>query len=162
MAPGGCTRSWLIAPPFYAVGCGRKRVARLLRAAGLVGVCRRRKMRTTQRDALAPISDDLVQRRFPAAAPDRLGVADIPDIPTMQRILSLGVILDACSRRVVGWAMADHLRTELVEDALRMAVQHRRPAAGLIPHSDHGWQYTSLACSRRCREAGIAQSMPSR
>jgi putative transposase len=145
----------------YAVRCGRKRVARLLRVAGLAGVCRRRKVRTTQRDALAPISDDLVQRRFTAAAPDRLWVADITYIPTMQSFLYLAVILDACSRRVVGWAMADHLRTELVEDALRMAVQHRRPAAGLIHHSDHGCQYTSLAFSRRCREAGIAQSMGS-
>jgi putative transposase len=145
----------------YAVRCGRKRVARLLRVAGLVGVCRRRKVRTTQRDALAQISDDLVQRRFTAAAPDRLWVADITYIPTMQSFLYLAVILDACSRRVVGWAMADHLRTELVEDALRMAVQHRRPAAGLIHHSDHGCQYTSLAFSRRCREAGIAQSMGS-
>jgi putative transposase len=145
----------------YAVRCGRKRVARLLRTAGLVGVCRRRKVRTTQRDVLAPISDDLVQRRFTAAAHDRLWVADITYIPTMQSFLYIAIILDACSRRVVGWAMADHLRTELVEDALRMAVQHRRPAAGLIHHSDHGCQYTSLAFSRRCREAGIAQSMGS-
>jgi putative transposase len=145
----------------YAVRCDRKRVARLLRAAGLAGVCRRRKVRTTLRDEAAPISDDLVQRAFTAAAPDRLWVADITYIPTMQSFLYLAVILDVCSRRVVGWAMADHLRTELVLDAFNMAQQHRRPAPGLIHHSDHGCQYTSLAFSRRCREAGIAQSMGS-
>lgn len=145
----------------YGLRCGRKRVARLLRVAGLAGVCRRRKVRTTVVDATAPLSDDLVQRQFSAAAPDQLWVADITYLPTLQSFLYLAVILDAYSRRVVGWAMADHLRTELVADALTMAVHQRRPGPGLIHHSDHGCQYTSLAFSRRCREAGIVQSMGS-
>ena len=145
----------------YAVRCGRKRVARLMQIAGLTGVCRRRKVRTTLRDASAPLSDDLVHRAFSAAAPDKLWVADITYLPTAQSFLYLAVILDAWSRRVVGWAMADHLRTELVVDALNMADWQRRPAPGLIHHSDHGCQYPSLAFSRRCREAGIAQSMGS-
>jgi putative transposase len=141
--------------------CGRKRVARLMRAVGLVGVCRRRKVRTTQRDDAAPLSDDMVQRAFTADAPDQLWVADITYLPTWHGFFYLAVVLDACSRRVVGWAMADHLRTELVLNALEMALWNRRPAAGLIHHSDHGCQYTSLAFGRRCRESGIAQSMGS-
>ena len=145
----------------YALRCGRKRVARLMRAAGLVGICRRRRVRTTQRDLAAVPSDDLVQRAFRANAPDRLWVADITYLPTWQSFLYLAVVVDAYSRRVVGWAMADHLRTGLVLDALAMAVQRRRPKSGLIHHSDHGCQYTSLAFGRRCRESGIAQSMGS-
>ena len=145
----------------YGLRCGRKRVARLMRAAGLVGICRRRRVRTTQRDLAAVPSDDLVQRAFRANAPDRLWVADITYLPTWQSFLYLAVVLDAYSRRVVGWAMADHLRTGLVLDALAMAVQRRRPQSGLIHHSDHGCQYTSLAFGRRCRESGIAQSMGS-
>jgi putative transposase len=145
----------------HAVRCGRKRVARLMRAAGLVGICRRRRVRTTQRDRAAIPSDDLVQRAFRAEGPDRLWVADITYLPTWQSFLYLAVVVDAYSRRVVGWAMADHLRTGLVLDALAMAVQRRRPKPGLIHHSDHGCQYTSLAFGRRCRESGIAQSMGS-
>jgi putative transposase len=145
----------------HGVRCGRKRVARLMRGAGLAGVCRRRSVRTTRRDEAAALSDDLVQRAFAAAAPGRLGVADITYLPTRQGFLYLAVILDACSRRVVGWSMADHLRAELVVDALDMALWTRRPSAGLIHHSDHGSQYASLAFGRRCREAGIAVSMGS-
>jgi putative transposase len=145
----------------HRVRCGRKRVARLMRAAGLVGVCRRRSVRTTRRDEAAVASDDLVKRAFTATAPDRLWVADITYLPTWQGFLYLAIILDACSRRVVGWAMADHLRAELVVDALDMALWNRRPAHGLIHHSDHGRQYTSLAFGRRCREAGITVSMGS-
>jgi putative transposase len=143
------------------VRCGRKRVARLLRRAGLVGICRRRWVRTTRRDAQAPLSDDLVHRAFTASAPNQLWLADITYLPTWQGFLYLAVVLDAYSRRVVGWAMADHMRAELVVEALEMALWHRRPGAGLIHHSDHGSQYTSLAFGRRCREAGIAQSMGS-
>jgi putative transposase len=145
----------------YGLRCSRKRVARLMRAASLVGVCRRRRVRTTQRDLAAIPSDDLVQRSFRADAPDRLWVADITYLPTWQSFLYLAVVVDAYSRRVVGGAMADHLRTGLVLDALTMAVQRRRPKPGLVHHSDHGCQYTSLAFGRRCREAGIAQSMGS-
>jgi putative transposase len=145
----------------HRVRCGRKRVARLMRAAGLVGVCRRRSVRTTRRDEAATVSDDLVKRAFTTAAPDRLWVADITSLPTWPGFLYLAVVLDACSRRVVGWAMADHLRAELVVDALEMALWTRRPSSGLIHHSDHGAQYTSFAFGRRCREAGIAVSMGS-
>jgi putative transposase len=141
--------------------CGRKRVARLMRAAGLVGVCRRRVVRTTRREETAPVSDDLVRRTFTAPAPNRLWVADITYLPTWQGFLYLAVVLDVFSRRVVGWAMADHLRTELVLDALEMAIWNRRPAPGLVHHSDHGCQYTSLAFGRRCRQTGIAVSMGS-
>ena len=141
--------------------CGRKRVARLMRAAGLIGVCRRRVVRTTRRDETAPVSADLVHRAFTAPAPDRLWVADITYLPTWQGFLYLAVVLDVFSRRVVGWAMAEHLRTELVLDALAMALWNRRPAPGLVHHSDHGCQYTSLAFGRRCRQSGIAVSMGS-
>lgn len=145
----------------HGVRCGRKRVARLMRADGLAGVCRRRSIRTTRRDEAAAASDDLVKRAFAATAPDRLWVADITYLPTWQGFLYLAVVVDACSRRVVGWSMAGHLRTELILDALDMAIARRRPADGLIHHSDQGTQYTSLAFGRRCREAGIAQSMGS-
>jgi putative transposase len=132
-----------------------------MRAAGLVGVCRRRVVRTTRRDQTAAVSDDLVHRAFTAPAPNRLWVADITYVPTWQGFLYLAVVLDVFSRRVVGWAMAEHLRTELVLDALEMALWNRRPAPGLVHHSDHGCQYTSLAFGRRCRQSGITTSMGS-
>jgi putative transposase len=143
------------------VRCGRKRVARLMRDAGLVGCHRRRSTRTTRRDETAAPAPDLVQRAFAADAPDRLWVADITYLPTWQGFLYLAVVLDAFSRRVVGWAMGDHLRAELVVDALEMALWNRRPAAGVVHHSDRGGQYTSLAFGRRCREAGVVPSMGS-
>ena len=145
----------------HGVRCGRKRVARLMRTAGLAGVCRRRTLRTTRREPTAAAAADLVQRTFTASAPNRLWMADITYVPTWQGFLYLAVVLDAFSRRVVGWAMADHLRTDLVLDALEMALWNRRPPPGLIHHSDHGCQYTSLAFGRRCRQAGIALSMGS-
>ena len=141
------------------VRCGRKRVARLMRHAGLVGVSRRRYVRTTCRAENAPVSYDLVHRAFTATAPNQLWLADITYLPTWQGFLYLAVVLDAFSRRVVGWAMADHMRAELVVDALEMARWHRRPGSGLVHHSDHGSQYTSLAFGRCLREAEIAQSM---
>ena len=141
--------------------CGRKRVARLMRAAGLEGVHRRRFVRTTVRDRDAAPAPDLVNRTFAAAAPDRLWVADITYVPTWAGFLYVAVVVDACSRMVVGWSMAGHLRTELILDALDMALARRRPGAGLIHHSDQGTQYTSLAFGRRAREAGIALSMGS-
>ena len=139
---------------------GKKRVARLMRQAGLTGVSRRRGMRTTQRDETARPAPDLVARDFTAAAPNRLWVADITYIPTWAGFLYLAVVLDAFSRRIVGWAMAHHLRTELVLQALDMAVHQRRPA-DVIHHSDQGSQYTSLAFGKRCREAGVRPSMGS-
>ena len=139
---------------------GRKRVARLMRAEGLRGVSRRKVPRTTQRRVEAQPAPDLVQRNFTVSHPNELWVADITYIATWTGFLYLAVVVDAWSRRVVGWAMATHLRTELVLEALQMAIQQRRPQ-DVIHHSDHGGQYTSIAFGRRCREAGIRPSMGS-
>jgi putative transposase len=140
---------------------GHKRVARLMRAAGLQGVSRRKGCWTTIRDRDAQAAPDLVQREFAAPAPDRLWVADITYVPTWAGFLYLAVVLDAFSRRIVGWAMANYLRTALVLEALNMAVWRRRPATDVIHHSDHGCQYTSIAFGARCREAGVRPSMGS-
>jgi len=142
------------------VHIGRKRVARLMRALGLAGVSRRKSTRTTRRDPDARPAPDLVDRNFTAPGPDQLWVADITYIPTWAGFLYLAVVLDAWSRRVVGWAMATHLRTELVLDALTMAVTQRRPTH-VIHHSDQGCQYTSLAFGRRCEVMGVRPSMGS-
>jgi putative transposase len=139
---------------------GRKRVARLMRLAGLQGVSRRKQRRTTQRQPLAQAAPDMVQRQFAVGGPNRLWVADITYIPTWSGPLYLAVVVDAWSRRVVGWAMARHLRAQLVLDALEMAIRQRRPA-GVIHHSDQGSQYTSIAFGKRCREAGVRPSMGS-
>jgi transposase InsO family protein len=122
----------------------RKRVARLMRTAGLVGRPPRRFRRTTVADRKVQL-EDLVQRQFTAAAPDQKWFGDITYIRTWEGWLYLAVILDAYSRKVVGWAMADHLRTELATDALEMALTSRRPKHGLIHHTDRGAQYTSTA-----------------
>ena len=142
------------------VRVGRKRVARLMREADLQGASRRAPARTTVRDAEARPAPDLVERKFTAEAPDRLWVADITYIPTWAGFLYLAVVVDAWSRRVVGWAMATHLRTELVLAALEMALWQRRPQE-VIHHSDQGTQYTSIAFGQRCREAGVRPSMGS-
>jgi putative transposase len=144
-----------------AIHIGRKRVARLLRTAGLQGGHRRRRRGLTRRDPQAAPAPDLVGRRFTADAPDRVWTADITYIPTWSGWLYLAVVLDVFSRRVVGWAMADHLRTELVVDALEMALWNRQPKPGLVHHSDQGCQYTSLAFGRRLRQAGLVASMGS-
>ncbi len=139
---------------------GRKRVARLMRGLGVHGVSRRRRPRTTFRDPANRPAPDLVGRDFTVPGPDQLWVADITYIPTWAGFLYLAVVLDAWSRRVIGWAMETHLRTELVLAALDMAVAQRRPT-DVIHHSDQGCQYTSLAFGRRCREAGVRPSMGS-
>ena len=141
--------------------CSRKRVARLMREDGLEGVHRRRSARMTVQDRDTAPAPDLVERMFGASCPNALWVADITYIPTWQGFLYLAVVLDAFSRRVVGWSMAGHLRTELILDALDMAISVRRPGEGLVHHSDRGTQYTSIAFGRRCRDAGIALSMGS-
>lgn len=138
------------------VGC--KRVARLMRAAGLKGVSRRNWTTTTARDRRARPAPDLVERNFTAAAPNCLWVADITYIPTWAGFLYLAVVLDAFSRRIGGWAMETYLRTELVLKALDMALGQRR-AVGVIHHSDQGSQYTSLAFGKRCELAGVRPSM---
>ena len=145
------------------IRCSKKRVARLMRKAGLKGCLRGRKKRsTTRRDGSAMPAEDLVRRNFAAVAPDRLWVADITYIKTEEGFLYLSFVLDAYSRRrLVGWAMATHLRTELVLDALQMAIWRRKPAPGLIHHSDQGVQYTSLSFGKRLEEAGIVPSMGS-
>lgn len=139
---------------------GKKRVARLMKAEGLRGVCRRKFVITTTHDADARPAADLVQRQFVADAPNRLWVADITYVPTWAGFLYLAVVLDAFSRKIVGWSMAEHLRTELVLSALNMAIGTRRPA-GVVHHSDHGTQYTSIAFGLRCKEAGVRPSMGS-
>jgi putative transposase len=139
---------------------GRKRVARLMKATGLQGVSRRKKVRTTRRASNARPAPDLVDRDFTADGPNKLWVADITYIPTWAGFLYLAVVLDVWSRRVVGWAMADHLRTELVLSALNMAIEQRRPTH-VIHHSDQGCQYTSIAFGKRCQELGVRPSMGS-
>ncbi len=131
-----------------------------MRAAGLRGVSRRKWVSTTQRAEGARPAPDLVERDFSAEAPDRLWVADITYVPTWAGFLYLAVVLDVFSRRVVGWAMATHLRTRLVLDALDMALVQRRPE-DVIHHSDQGSQYTSIAFGRRCAKAGVKPSMGS-
>jgi putative transposase len=143
------------------VHCGQKRIARLMRHAGLSGAQRRRYRGTTRQRPDAVAAPDLVQRDFTASGPDQLWVADITYVPTGEGWLYLATVLDAWSRRIVGWAMSDTLRTALVVEAFNMAVWNRRPATGVVHHSDRGAQYTSLAFSRRCREAGVAPSMGS-
>jgi len=138
----------------------RKRVARLMRVYGIVGVTRRRRTTTTRRDREARPAPDLVERAFTATAPNQLWVADITYIPTWAGFLYLAVVVDVYSRRIAGWAMENHLRTELVLQALNMALWQRRPAA-VIHHSDQGCQYTSLQFGRRCKEVGVRPSMGS-
>jgi putative transposase len=142
------------------VRVARKRIARLMRGAGLRGVSRRRFVATTQRDARQRPAPDLVQRCFRAERPNQLWVADITYIPTLAGFLYLAVVLDVFSRKVIGWAMEVHLRTELVLAALEMATARRRPT-DVIHHSDQGCQYTSIAFGSRCAQLGVRPSMGS-
>jgi putative transposase len=139
---------------------GKKQIARLMRAAGIVGVSRRRSIITTRRERDARPAPDLADRNFTTNRPNRLRVADITYIPTAARFLYLAVVLDAFSRRIVGWAMETHLRTELVLAALEMAIAQRKPS-DVIHHSDQGSQYSALTFGGRCREAGVRPSMGS-
>ena len=142
------------------VRVGAKRVARLMRGAGLQGVSRRKRVYTTVRDANARPAPDLVQRHFSAPRPDALWVADITYVPTWAGFLYLAVVIDAFSRRVVGWAMHNHLRSQLVLQALEMAYGQRRPG-DVVHHSDQGTQYTSVAFGLRCQEMRVRPSMGS-
>ena len=139
---------------------GKKRVARLMKADGLRGVSRRKRPSTTIREKGARPAPDLVERDFNADEPDQLWVADITYVPTDAGYLYLSVVLDAFSRRIVGWAMTDHLRTELVLDALDMASEQRDPDE-TVHHSDQGSQYTAVAFGQRCTDAGVRPSMGS-
>ena len=139
--------------------CGRKRVASLMRRAGLRGCVRGRRKSTTRRSGRAVPANDLLRRSFVATETDKVWVADITYVATDEGFLYLAFILDVCSRRIVGWAMEGHLGTELVVDALRMAVWRRKPAPGLVHHSDQGVQYTALSFAEKLREVGITPSM---
>jgi putative transposase len=139
------------------LACGRKRVARLMRTAGLVGVCHRRKHRRS--GPLPAPHEDLVQRRFAADAPDRLWATDVTEHPTAEGKVYCAAVLDVFSRTIVGWSIADHMRSELVVDALEMARWRRRPEPGAIVHSDRGSQYTSWIFGHRLRSAGLLGSM---
>jgi len=139
------------------LACGRKRVARLMRLAGLQGICHRRKRGRT-RPAPAP-HQDLVGRRFVADAPDRLWATDITEHSTAGGKVYCCAVLDVFSRVIVGWSIADHIRAELVVDALQMATWRRRPEPGTVVHSDRGSQYTSWVFGHRLRAAGLLGSM---
>ena len=142
------------------VRVGKKRVARLMRHLELEGVSRRgKRRRTTTPDPAAPPAPDLVKRNFVAEQPDQLWLADITYLPTYEGWLFLAVVMDVCSRKIVGWAMREDLKADLVVDALGMAVARRRPKPGLVHHSDRGSQYTSLAFGRTLRDSGLLASM---
>jgi putative transposase len=137
----------------------RKRVARLMRNAHIRGVSRRRAFTlTTERNARQRPAPDLVKRCFGAHAPDHLWVADMTYLPTWTGFVYLAVVIDAFSRKVVGWSMSEHMTTELVLAALNMALQTRKPEC-VIHHSDQGSQYTSIAFGDRCRQMGVRPSM---
>jgi len=146
----------------HGIRIGRKRVERLMRRAGLSGLIPKRRGRTTIRVPGVRVADDLVQRQFRPTAPNVLWVADITYLRTWEGWLYLGAVQDAFSRRIVGWSMADHMRSDLVVDALNMAIARRAPEAGLIHHSDQGSQFVSLAFGQAAGKAGIARSMGSR
>ena len=140
---------------------GKKRVARLMRNAGLRGVSRRKRPATTVRSPAGAPVPDLIERDFTTSRPNKLWVADITYVRVATGFLYLSVVIDAFSRRVVGWAMANHLRKELVVGALEMALGQRSPGSALIHHSDRGSQYTSIAFGKRCKKAGVRPSMGS-
>jgi putative transposase len=146
----------------HGVRVSRKRVERLMREAGISGLVPRRRGRTTIRVPGVRVADDLVERDFRPAAPNVLWVADITYLRSWQGWLYLAAVQDAFSRAIVGWSMAEHMRSELVVDALQMALARRQPEAGLIHHSDQGSQYVSLAFGQAAGEAGIARSMGSK
>jgi hypothetical protein len=138
-----------------------KRVERVMAELGISGRCGRRKVRTTVRDPNATLASDLVNRDFSAERPDVLWFGDITYVPTGEGWVYVASVLDACTRRLVGWSIADHLRTELVSDALRAAAATRGRVRldGLIFHSDHGCQYTSDEFRLLSTDLRVTQSM---
>jgi putative transposase len=147
-------------PEEHGIRVGCKRVARLMREARLRGVTQKRFVTTTVRAEASATVVDLVVRQFKAEGPDRLWVADITYVPTWAGFLYLAIVLDVWSRKVVGWAMETHLRTELVLAALDTALWQRRPSQ-VVHHSDHGCQYTSYAFGKRCQEMNVVPSLGS-
>ena len=146
----------------HEIRVSRKRVERLMREAGISGLVPRKRGRTTIRVPGVRVADDLVGRDFTPAAPNVLWVADITYLRSWEGWIYLAAVQDAFSRSIVGWAMAEHMRADLVVDALQMALSRRKPEAGLVHHSDQGSQYVSLAFGQKARDAGIAVSMGSR
>jgi putative transposase len=146
----------------HGIRVGRKRVARLMKAAGISGVRPRKRWKTTIRIPGITPATDLVERQFRPTSANVLWVADITYLRSGEGFIYLAAVQDAYSRQIVGWSMATHMRARLVVDALSMALERRRPGPGLIHHSDQGSQYVSLAFGRAAREAGIAVSMGSR
>ena len=141
---------------------GRKRVARLMGDLGISGLVPKRRGKTTISVPGITTSPDLVRRSWDPTEPNRLWVADITYVRTWEGWLYLAAVTDCYSRKVVGWSIADHLRAELVVDAVEMAIARRRPEAGLVHHSDRGSQYVSLAMGNQLKEAGIDTSMGSK
>jgi len=146
----------------HGIRVGRKRVERLMKQAGISGLVPRKRGRTTIHVPGVRVADDLVERQFRPAAPNVLWLADITYLRSWEGWLYLAAVQDAYSRAIVGWSMADHMRTELVVDALNMALHRRRPDPGLVHHSDQGSQSVSLGFGQAARDAGIAISMGSR
>jgi len=146
----------------HGIRVGRKRVARLMKAAAIAGVRPRKRFKTTIRIPGITPARDLLERDFKPSGPNVLWVADITYLRSGEGWLYLAAVQDAYSRAIVGWSMATHMRTSLVVDALKMALARRRPPTGVIHHSDQGSQYVSLAFGHTAREAGIAVSMGSR
>jgi putative transposase len=142
----------------HDVHVGRKRVARLMREAGLRSIVAPNYVVTTTSAAMSTANEDLVNRRFKADGPNQLWVADATYVPTWAGTIYLAIVLDVWSHKIVGWAIEDHLRTELMLDALNMALEQRRPKQ-VIHHSDHGCQYTSYAFGKRCQEMNVMPSM---
>jgi putative transposase len=141
---------------------GRDQVARLMRQAGIEGVCRRRRVRTTRSDPTAPRPADLVQRDFSATAPNQLWVTDLTYVPTWAGVAYVCFIVDAFSRMIVGWRVASHMRTGMVLDALEMARWARgTQLEGLRCHSDAGSQFTSVRYGERLAELGAVPSIGS-
>jgi len=138
---------------------GKKRVARLMREQQLSGNPVKKFKRTTDSAHNLPVAKNLVKRHFEADRPNRLWVADISYVSTWQGFLYVASIMDVYSRRIVGWAIADHMRTELVLDALGMAVRDRRPPPGLVHHSDRGSQYASHNYQKALSAHGMTCSM---
>jgi transposase InsO family protein len=155
----GAPRIWAELKLKHGVRCSRKRVARLMRVVGIAGAKKGRPRGTTRSEGKGAPHPDLVNRNFAVEAPNRLWVADLTQHPTEEGWLYLATVIDAFSRRVVGWSMGERAQDTLVVEALNMAIARRKPASGLIHHSDRGSQYTSLGFTQRLRETGILGSM---
>lgn len=160
------TYGWPRVHAELALGMGievnHKRVRRLMREAGIQGLYRRRRSHTTVRDPADQPAGDLVNRQFAVEEPNRLWLTDITEHPTEEGKLYCAAVMDAYSRRIIGWSIADHMRTELVIDALGMATLRRKPESGnTVLHSDHGSQYTAWTFGKRLEATGILPSMGS-